>query len=115
MISRLAIGLIRLYQILYPAFLPRVCRFEPTCSSYAIKALSWAAGPLDAAGGVSDAANAAPPIRQAAAAARAKRERGMASSLWRAAAHGRSAQANAWPRLRVPQPKAVCGRAPAKP
>ena len=40
MISRLAIGLIRLYQILYPAFLPRVCRFEPTCSSYAIKALS---------------------------------------------------------------------------
>ena len=39
MISRLAIGLIRLYQILCPFFLPRVCRFEPTCSSYAIEAL----------------------------------------------------------------------------
>lgn len=40
MIARLAIGLIRLYQILYPRFLPRVCRFEPTCSSYAIEALN---------------------------------------------------------------------------
>jgi putative membrane protein insertion efficiency factor len=39
MIARLAIGLIRLYQILDPPFLPRVCRFEPTCSSYAIEAL----------------------------------------------------------------------------
>jgi uncharacterized protein len=40
MISRLAIALIRLYQIIYPPFLPRVCRFEPTCSSFAIQALS---------------------------------------------------------------------------
>jgi hypothetical protein len=40
MISRLAIGLIQLYQVFYPPFLPRVCRFEPTCSSFAIQALS---------------------------------------------------------------------------
>jgi putative membrane protein insertion efficiency factor len=40
MISRLAISLIRLYQVIYPPFLPRVCRFEPTCSSFAIQALS---------------------------------------------------------------------------
>jgi len=40
MISRLAIALIRLYQVIYPPFLPRVCRFEPTCSSFAIQALS---------------------------------------------------------------------------
>ncbi len=40
MISRMAIGLIRLYQVVYPFFLPRVCRFEPSCSRYAIQALS---------------------------------------------------------------------------
>ncbi len=40
MISRLAIALIRLYQVFSPPFLPRVCRFEPTCSSFAIQALS---------------------------------------------------------------------------
>jgi hypothetical protein len=39
MIAGLAIGLVRLYQRIYPPFFPRVCRFEPTCSSYAIEAL----------------------------------------------------------------------------
>lgn len=33
------IGLIRLYQLLISPWLPRSCRFQPTCSSYAIEAL----------------------------------------------------------------------------
>ena len=37
--KRLAIGLIRLYQRGISRFLPQVCRFQPTCSSYAIQAL----------------------------------------------------------------------------
>lgn len=36
---RLVIGLIRLYQRGISRYLPQVCRFEPTCSSYAIKAI----------------------------------------------------------------------------
>lgn len=39
MITRLAILLLRFYQLLYLPFLPKVCRFEPTCSSYTIEAL----------------------------------------------------------------------------
>ncbi len=37
--KRLAICMIHLYQRGISRFLPSVCRFEPTCSSYAIKAL----------------------------------------------------------------------------
>ncbi len=33
------IWLIRFYQITLGCFLPRVCRFEPSCSNYAIDAL----------------------------------------------------------------------------
>ena len=32
-------SLIRLYQIAIGPVLPRVCRFEPTCSSYALEAI----------------------------------------------------------------------------
>jgi uncharacterized protein len=39
MITRLAVLLLRFYQRLYLPFLPRICRFEPTCSSYTIEAL----------------------------------------------------------------------------
>ena len=35
----LPIGLIRLYQYLVAPLIPRCCRFEPTCSSYAIEAI----------------------------------------------------------------------------
>ena len=37
--KRLAIGIIRLYQRGISRFLPQVCRFQPTCSSYAIEAI----------------------------------------------------------------------------
>jgi len=37
---RLAISSIRFYQISIGRILPRVCRFEPTCSTYAIQALT---------------------------------------------------------------------------
>ncbi len=37
--TRLAIALIRLYQRWVSRFLPSVCRFQPTCSNYAIQAL----------------------------------------------------------------------------
>lgn len=33
------IGLIRVYQILFSPLLPRACRFEPTCSRYAMEAV----------------------------------------------------------------------------
>jgi putative membrane protein insertion efficiency factor len=33
------IAMIRLYQILLSPLLPSTCRFEPTCSSYAIQAI----------------------------------------------------------------------------
>ena len=36
---RLAVGVIRLYQRCISRFLPRVCRFEPTCSEYAARAI----------------------------------------------------------------------------
>ncbi len=36
--SRLAISFIRLYQLL-SAWMPPVCRFEPSCSNYALVAL----------------------------------------------------------------------------
>lgn len=34
-----AIGLIRLYQFIHPAFFRGSCRFEPTCSHYGIDAM----------------------------------------------------------------------------
>ncbi len=37
---RLAISSIRFYQISIGRILPRVCRFEPTCSTYAVQALT---------------------------------------------------------------------------
>ncbi|HIE05557.1 MAG TPA: membrane protein insertion efficiency factor YidD [bacterium (Candidatus Stahlbacteria)] len=37
--SRILIVLIRGYQLLLSQFLPPVCRFQPTCSDYAIEAL----------------------------------------------------------------------------
>lgn len=40
MMRRLAVFLIRLYQVGPGRFIPRVCRFEPTCSTYAIQALT---------------------------------------------------------------------------
>ncbi len=36
---RAAIFLVRCYQVLISPFLPPTCRFEPTCSQYAIEAL----------------------------------------------------------------------------
>jgi len=38
--SKIIIILIRGYQILISPFLGRNCRFEPTCSSYAMEALA---------------------------------------------------------------------------
>jgi putative membrane protein insertion efficiency factor len=35
----IAIGLLRLYQKLISPWLPQACRFQPTCSSYAIDAV----------------------------------------------------------------------------
>lgn len=40
MISRLLIGLARLWQIGPSAILPPTCRFSPSCSAYAITAWS---------------------------------------------------------------------------
>ena len=39
MIRRLLIAPIRLYQLAISPMLPRSCRFNPTCSSYAIEAI----------------------------------------------------------------------------
>lgn len=36
----LLIALIRVYQTLFAGLLPRACRFEPSCSVYAVQALS---------------------------------------------------------------------------
>jgi putative membrane protein insertion efficiency factor len=49
MIARFCIFLIRLYQILISPLLPRACRFEPSCSNYAIQAYQihgWLGGTL---------------------------------------------------------------------
>ncbi len=40
MMSRLLIGLINLYKKGISPLNPRCCRFEPSCSSYAIEAIS---------------------------------------------------------------------------
>jgi len=37
--SRLALGLIKLYQNTVSRVLPDVCRFQPTCSHYAVEAI----------------------------------------------------------------------------
>lgn len=37
--SRIAMGLIRLYQNTLSRVLPSVCRFQPTCSQYAFEAI----------------------------------------------------------------------------
>ena len=39
MVSRLFIGLIRIYQRLLSPLLPPACRFEPSCSRYAVACL----------------------------------------------------------------------------
>ena len=38
-VSRIAIGALDLYKRFVSPLLPRACRFEPTCSVYAIEAL----------------------------------------------------------------------------
>lgn len=38
--ARLLVILVRAYQWILSPILPRSCRFEPTCSSYAVEALS---------------------------------------------------------------------------
>lgn len=37
--ARLALGLIKLYQNTISKILPSVCRFQPTCSQYALEAI----------------------------------------------------------------------------
>jgi putative membrane protein insertion efficiency factor len=37
--NRLALGLIKLYQNTVSKVLPSVCRFQPTCSQYALEAI----------------------------------------------------------------------------
>ena len=39
LLGRLAVALIRLYQRLISPALPRRCRYEPTCSAYAVDAI----------------------------------------------------------------------------
>ena len=39
MITRLFVGLIRIYQAIVSPWLGRVCRFEPSCSRYAVLCL----------------------------------------------------------------------------
>ncbi len=36
--SRVLVYVVRAYQLTIGMFLPKVCRFEPTCSTYAIEA-----------------------------------------------------------------------------
>jgi putative membrane protein insertion efficiency factor len=50
--TRLALGLIRLYQLLTRPWMPPVCRFHPSCSDYTMVALQrhgmWRGGLLGA-------------------------------------------------------------------
>jgi putative membrane protein insertion efficiency factor len=39
MMARLLIGLVRLWQVSFSAVLPPTCRFQPSCSAYAIAAI----------------------------------------------------------------------------
>jgi len=39
LLSKLLIGLIRLYQITLSPFVGRACRYTPTCSNYGIEAI----------------------------------------------------------------------------
>ena len=39
MIARLLIGVVKLYRLLLSPWLGSACRFEPTCSAYALEAL----------------------------------------------------------------------------
>ena len=36
----MGIGLVRIYQLTLSPYLPKACRYEPTCSSYAIGAIA---------------------------------------------------------------------------
>jgi putative membrane protein insertion efficiency factor len=38
-VTQLAVGLIKLYQNTVSKVLPSVCRFQPTCSQYALEAI----------------------------------------------------------------------------
>ncbi len=38
-VQRILVGLIRLYRLLLSPWLGAACRFEPTCSAYAIEAI----------------------------------------------------------------------------
>ena len=40
MLKKLAIAPIRFYQLIISPYLPKSCRFEPTCSCYAINAIN---------------------------------------------------------------------------
>lgn len=39
MVARVLVGLVRLYQLILSPHLGRVCRFEPSCSRYAVACL----------------------------------------------------------------------------
>jgi uncharacterized protein len=39
MMRALLLGLVRAYQLLLSSWMPAACRFEPSCSNYAIEAL----------------------------------------------------------------------------
>jgi hypothetical protein len=38
-VASLLIGAVRLYRLMVSPFLPPACRFEPSCSSYAVEAI----------------------------------------------------------------------------
>ena len=39
MLARGMIGVVKLYRVAIGPYLPKVCRFEPSCSTYALEAL----------------------------------------------------------------------------
>ena len=41
MMRRLLMGLVRAYRLLLSPSIGSACRFEPTCSAYALQALEW--------------------------------------------------------------------------